>query len=63
LRAHRRDEAALDVEIGAAAIEIVVARGRALARAEQAIGELPGVIHKNAADLDRRGAFEVRDQG
>src|SRR6056297_3219310 len=62
LRPHRWREAMLDPETGTEAVELVVARGRALAQAEQPVGELLAVVGENTCDLHRRGALQVAQE-
>ncbi|CAM4420544.1 hypothetical protein PARU111607_18005 [Palleronia rufa] len=52
----------LDPEVGTEAVELVVARGRALAQAEQPVGELLAVVGENTCDLHRRGALQVTQE-
>ena len=48
LRPHRRGKAVLDTEIGAEAVEVVVAGCGALAQAEEPIRELLAVVGEHA---------------
>ena len=49
----------LDAQFGAELVELVFACGRALAQAEQAVGELLAVIGQNGPNPDWAGAFQI----
>ena len=68
----RRGEAVFDVEVGAQLVERVLAGGRALAQAEQAVGErlaarhrartngaVNGSLGQHRSDADRAGSLQV----
>ena len=48
----RRSEAVFDAEVRAPLVESVLARGRALAQAEPAVGELAAIVRKGDVTLD-----------
>ena len=52
-------EAVFDAEVAAELIERAVAAGRALAQAEQAVGEFLPVIGQDRPDRDWAGAFQI----
>ena len=62
LRPHRRCEAMLDAEFCAEHVELVLACGRALAQAEQPVGESLAVVRQHAGDLHRRRALQVAQE-
>jgi hypothetical protein len=49
----RRGQTVFDAEVGAELIELVLARGRAFAQAEETVGEFLAVIGQNRPDPDR----------
>ena len=68
----RRGQAVFDAKVAAQQIERVLAGGRALAQAEQAVGELAAARHwartngavngslgQHRSDVDRAGPFEI----
>ena len=59
LGALRRGQAVFDAQVAAQQIELVLAGGRALAQAEQAVGELAAIIGQHRADVDRAGSLQV----
>ncbi|WP_347917129.1 hypothetical protein [Paracoccus marcusii] len=52
----------LDAEVGAEAVEIVVAGRSPAAKARQAIGELLAVVGQHAGDRHRRGALQIPEK-
>ena len=75
LRMLWRGEAVFDAQVTAQLIELVLAGGRAVAQAEQAVGELfaarhwartngavNGSLGENGADLHRAGPFEIAQE-
>ena len=63
LRVHRRSQAMLDVEVGAAAVEIVVSGRGAAAKAEQAIGELLAVARRKLKEIFGHDGSEIAAEG
>ena len=59
LRMLRRCQTVLDAEVAAELVELVLAGGRALAQAEQAVGELAAIIGQHRSDVDRAGSLQV----
>jgi hypothetical protein len=59
LRRLGRGQSVLDAQFGAELVELVFACGRALAQAEQAVGELLAVIGQNGPAPDWAGAFQI----
>ena len=58
----RWGKAVLDAQVGAELIELVLAGGRALAQAEEAVGELFSIVRKYGADPYRAGPFEIAQE-
>ena len=55
----RRGEAMVSPEVAAEMMERVLAGGRALAQAEQAVGELAAIVHKYGPDPHRAGPLQI----
>jgi len=58
----RRRQAVFDPEVIAEQVELMLAGGRALAQAEQAVGELFAIIGENGPDPHRAGPFEITQE-
>ena len=59
---HRRGQAVLDAKLGAEQVELVLSGGRALAQAEEAVGESLAVVGQHAGDLHRGRALQIAQE-